>query len=491
MTAIGRFALKSETISNPSIPTFFIALSNNNTKKDQSSSLSLEELEQTWKSKKMFEKHPRFSYCISKDYFFHTKHPFSIHLKDYMKESMHYSVYRNDLRMKIENMLLHPLDLSNHGLWEGYVSSGTLGSSGAIPFSTVKLLKEQGGEDLKETVILFRAHHSMADGVSLANVITDISDESEMIQGQVSALFKKQKKKQSFWERLTRFLYKLIHFWIFGSMKALVYHGYLLLTTNAIPHSDAVTRSVSWCNAAPVEEVKQIIQMLAPGTTINDVFVSCVSAAILQQMKENQKVNDTTNNRALPPSMNIVIPVHLTGGIVPPGESMGNRIGAMVVNVPGNTNNINTPLERLTKVSQSINTLKSTPSPFLSYHLAKLFSIFSSDNNNNNNNNALTQKIIQYSNANSLCVISNVRGPTFPLHIQGKEIHSMVGFLPLPPGIPIGVVVQSYNGMISLSVTSSCEEIIPDVDRFLRLVLMEYGKLFGMARERQMAGVKV
>ena len=77
-----------------------------------------------------------------------------------------------------------------------------------------------------------------------------------------------------------------------------MYHGYLLLSTDAIKHSDKVTRSVSWYNAAPVEEVKQIIQILAPGTTINDVFVSCVSAAILQLMKQNRKVNDT--KQALP-----------------------------------------------------------------------------------------------------------------------------------------------------------------------------------------------
>ena len=90
-------------------------------------------------------------------------------------------------------MLLHPLDLSNHVLWEGYLSSGTLGSSGAILFSIVKRIREYWGKDLEETVILFRAHHSMADHVSLANVITDISDESEMIQNQVSTLFKKKK----------------------------------------------------------------------------------------------------------------------------------------------------------------------------------------------------------------------------------------------------------------------------------------------------------
>lgn len=281
-------------------------------------------------------------------------------------------------------------------------------------------------------------------------------------------------------------LYKVINFWFIGSIKALWYHGLLLLTSNSIYNNDNTattesSRSVSWCNAASVDEIKQIIKILSPGSTINDVFVSCVSAAILQQMKENNIIKSNVKQVPLPHTMNVVIPVHLTGGIIPPGESMGNRIGAMVVRIPGENATNDAALDRLSNVSKSIKTLKSTPSAFLSYYLAKFFSNISSSDNN-----TITQKIIQYSNANAICVISNVRGPTFPLHIQNKQIHSLVGFLPLPAGVPIGVVIQSYNGMLSLSVTTSDKDIIPDPDRFLKLVLMEYGKLYMEAKEKQL-----
>ena len=514
MTAIGRFALKSETINNPSIPTFFLALSDkidkntdsltNNNSSSDSSSLSIEELESTWKSKKIFEKHPRFSYCISKDpkndYFFHprthngTSKLVSLDVKDYIKESiLHYAIPRDELRYKIQSLLIKPLDISNQGLWEGVLSTGTLGSSGAIPASIVKQIKQQNSKkkakDLKETVILFRAHHAMADGVSLANVITDLSDESEMINDSIAKQMmsiKKKKKQLSFWERMLMRLYKVINFWFIGSIKALLYHGLLLLTSNSIYNNDNTatsesSRSVSWCNAASVDEIKQIIKILSPGSTINDVFVSCVSAAILQQMKENNIIKSNVKQVPLPHTMNVVIPVHLTGGIIPPGESMGNRIGAMVVRIPGENATNDAALDRLSNVSKSIKTLKSTPSAFLSYYLAKFFSSISSSDNN-----TITQKIIQYSNANAICVISNVRAPTFPLHIQNKQIHSLVGFLPLPAGVPIGVVIQSYNGMLSLSVTTSDKDIIPDPDRFLKLVLMEYGKLYMEAKEKQL-----
>jgi len=59
---------------------------------------------------------------------------------------------------------------------------------------------------------------------------------------------------------------------------------------------------------------------------------------------------------------------------------------------------------------------------------------------------------------------------------NGRNVVSMAGFLPLPPGIPIGVVVQSYNGMVSLTVTAN-RKAVPDADKFLTWMLEEYQRM--------------
>jgi hypothetical protein len=51
--------------------------------------------------------------------------------------------------------------------------------------------------------------------------------------------------------------------------------------------------------------------------------------------------------------------------------------------------------------------------------------------------------------------VSNVRGPDMALHIMGKEVKQIVGFLPPPPGCPIGIAVTSYRGQLQLSVNAS------------------------------------
>lgn len=50
------------------------------------------------------------------------------------------------------------------------------------------------------------------------------------------------------------------------------------------------------------------------------------------------------------------------------------------------------------------------------------------------------------------------------------------GFLPLPPGIPLGVVVQSYAGGMSLSITAE-KWAVPNPDTFLLWVMEEYERL--------------
>ena len=75
--------------------------------------------------------------------------------------------------------------------------------------------------------------------------------------------------------------------------------------------------------------------------------------------------------------------------------------------------------------------------------------------------------------ANTAVVMTNTWGFDGKLHINGMAVESAAGFIPLPPGIPIGVVVQSYNGTVSLSVTAErCA--VPDADQFLGWVLDDY-----------------
>lgn len=62
---------------------------------------------------------------------------------------------------------------------------------------------------------------------------------------------------------------------------------------------------------------------------------------------------------------------------------------------------------------------------------------------------------------------------------MGRPVEMLCAFLPLPPGIPISLIVTSYDGQIILSVDAD-ESIAPDADRFLDFMIKEY---CGMRKE--------
>ena len=472
MTLIGRFSLESETTANPSIPTFFIALAG-------PKPLNAQTFAQLWHDRGMEELHPRFHHRVSpthRGYFEPTQEEIDI------KDTLPPMIYREDLKHRIKTCLTHPLAVTE-ALWQVQISSGALGSSGAIPGNKATLLA-QGFPYFKESVLLFRGHHALADGVSLTAAFSDLCDEAQELRDAVQQEIQRRGgPSKTFLQKLKLYLKRMIWF-LFGSMKATMHHLYLLLFTPKNPFEELrkllqngsnTGRTVSWCDAAPLDQVKQVAKSMGPKATVNDVMVSCVTYAVARQLEQHRQtllaVNpDNKVAKTIHDTINVVIPVHLGGGVLLPGQSVGNNIGAFCAQVPGER--ILGAESRLEKVHDSLVAIKSTPAPLLSYMFAKVASTLPS---------RVTQRLFRSSQAHACVAITNNRGSPRELHLDGQSIVCIAGFLPLPPGIPIGVSVTSYDGDVSLSVTAE-PWAVPNPDEFLKWTLEEYQRLLQITK---------
>ena len=479
MTSIGRFSIKSESADNLSIPTFFLALSGQKTSRHDDAELSsvhasisgaqqkftVSDFESVWLNKDMPNRHPRFHSTVSAhdDRYFEEVHHINPGDKEYSKikaeldrhasETMHFSVYRDDLRHRIEQMLTSPIEVQDK-LWEVKISNGPLGSSGAISRAKVEAIlsninKERGsltrhdsrGDEFQrkkygagkvwsgtarkvapiESVLLFRSHHALADGASIMAALSDLSDEAEEIREEIGRVLKRWKRKGSkksllryLLSRIVRY-FKMCVWFTLGAAKAFGYQMYLQVTTRQNPF-DAVRkhaekqglllhgRSISWCDAAPLEEAKQICHAISEtngvNITINDLFVSCVTAAIVRQLNEHHEFMAPIAPHKYYPvteQINVVVPVHLRGGVVLPGESVGNRIGAFVTRCPGEMAHVGeeaaqSTTRRLLEVNKSLSYSKSSPAPLVSHYFAKFCSDYLPE--------SWTQSLFRKANAN-------------------------------------------------------------------------------------------
>ena len=530
MTNVGRFSLVSETEQNPSIPVMVLAMTGK--------PYFAEDFWRIYRERKVAEKHPRFSARLdaTRTHFVfddEESHQESASSKNNIRDRMYPQIRVAELKDRINDASLYePLDL-NSRLWEAWTATGgAVGQSGAISgdMIPVKDATKNNEKDV-ESLVLFRAHHCLGDGVSLGAVFGDLMDEGPEMQAKIQAqikIYKKKKKGTPWWKKLLFVLY----YWIWGSMKALLYQTYLFVSSwyDQYEHEDpwiilktiydekqntlisdkkqqpVPPRSLAWETIAPVDEVKKVAEFYSKlnrkengkksKITINDVFCSCASAAVVKQLAYHSAVNPTLSKQKLSlPSMNLIIPVHLQGGILLPGQGMGNKIGAMVSRIPGDRvkhkKNLDTTdrsvlaQERLIQVHSVLNARKQTPVAVLSYLMAGIMGYLSPSSSNDASTNnttgysvgssssSWTPWLFRKAHANASLVVTNVRGPEHVMHMEGRPVRAILGFLPLPAGVPLGLVVNSYDNKMSLTVTAE-EYAVPDADQFLRWVKEEY-----------------
>jgi diacylglycerol O-acyltransferase len=469
MTSIGRFSYDSETTANPSVPTIFLALTG-------PKPFTASNFIQLWQKQGLSEKHPRFEQRIdTKPGFFS---PATKPLEHRVADTMFPSLYRADLAHRMSHFLTAPLTVKE-ALWEVRVATGAVGTSGAIS----KIKSQHLPDDHTfESLILFRHHHALADGVSLAAAFVGLFEEAEELKQKVKAELKRRSKKaKSFLQKILKWLQRIIWF-CHGSIQSIFYQTRLLWGMPQNPlelvlalsgEEPEVRRTVSWCDAAPLDEVKQVAHAHGRKITVNDVWVSCVSYAIAKQLEQHRE-RLAVHGKILPvfDNINVVVPVHLSGGVMLPNQSLGNFIGAFVARVPGETS-----ADRLAEVHETLSWLKRSPVPLIGYLTARTCSLLPV---------SWTKSLFRKASANACVSISNVRSSPLKLHLDGNTVQSIAGFLPLPPGIPVGVVITSYAGSVSLTVTAQ-PWAVPDADQFMLWMLEEYQRLLrqsGVSTER-------
>jgi hypothetical protein len=515
MTAIGHFSVQSETRWNPSIVTFFMELSSGG---DQGP-LEKRHLVRLWHDRNMHTQHPRFHQTIVPNErgqlrFAETDDD---HLEEHVVQETTYPMSRADLRKRIATFQLERWNLADT-LWHLQIANQKQPSS-SLSNTTTNENETTTTSDGTKTMLLFRGHHALADGASMGAALSDLFDEGDELRESIRFMVHKMRKKwrarnilQRIWNTWIRFVRFII-----GSVRAIFYQGFLFwhtyvsdpdpwaqikavsstVVTSKTSSTDTTTgaaaaRTVSWSPVASVEQVKWIAERLnekqpeqpRAKITVNDVFVSCVTAALARQLEWHRKrlhhrviVSETTPSPSLPqqPYIHVAMPVHLKGGVVLPDESVGNNLGAVVARVPGESDSTDS-VSRLRSTSRALySIMKQTPAAFLSHLLAKSLSYAS----------AVipitwTSRLYELSNAKSICVISNNRGSPVPLHMDSRRVESLYGFVPLPPGIPVGVVIMSYAGEMYLTVTAE-PWAIPDPDQFTAWILEEYLSLLDAA----------
>ncbi len=225
------------------------------------------------------------------------------------------------------------------------------------------------------------------------------------------------------------------------------------MTAPHTPINHTITGQRIWNTALlELDRVKAIKKIT--GTTLNDVVVTICAGALRRYLDEKGELPQKPLIAMVPVS---------TRGKDEHGK-MGNKVSAMLLDI---ATDVADPVERLKVVGAHAQGGKAFERagatrafvdlwdfiPFgLANRVLRLYSRF---------------RVAEMHNPLFNLVITNVPGPQLDLFMAGHKLLATMGMAPLVDGMGLLITVLSYNGVLSISPTSS-PAVMPDLDVFSR-----------------------
>ena len=303
--------------------------------------------------------------------------------------------------------------------------------------------------------VLIRVHHSVADGIAIAQVIRSLTDDAPeptpddsergRRRGWPSTLAPITRPAGAAVTTAWRVTGAAVH-----SGRDLVAHPSRLGDVAATGWDDAATvarlvftppdartavtgetvvaKRAVW-SAIPLDDVKAVGQ--ATGATVNDVLLTAVTGALRRYLEAHGGVVD--NIRTL-------VPVNLRPLDRPVPATLGNKFGLAFLDLPVGLDN---PLARLGELSRRMAAIKHSPQGAMVFGLLAGIGLTPIP---------VEKAIVDFFTAKASAVMTNVPGPRAPWYVAGVPVAGVIGWVPRSGDVPLGVCIFSYAGNVYVGI---------------------------------------
>jgi WS/DGAT/MGAT family acyltransferase len=201
------------------------------------------------------------------------------------------------------------------------------------------------------------------------------------------------------------------------------------------------------------------------GGTVNDVILAACAGALRSLLAARGEHPDRPLVAAVP----ISVRTEADSG------AMGNKVSAMLVSL---ASTLEDPVERLRAIVAGSNHAKAQDKVFGVRQLAEWAEVVSSGLLTRGARLASRLKLLERLPPLHNVLVSNFRGPPFPLYFAGAHMLAAYPMGPIMDGAPLNITVQSYMDTLFFGLVA-CREALPevwDVARYLDDAIEELSK---------------
>ncbi len=303
------------------------------------------------------------------------------------------------------------------------------------------------------SAVLFRMHHSIADGITLTRVLMSLtsSDEThagfgapQTATGPVGLAVDVSRSAMTQGWRTLRDPSRAV-----DATAATFKGARRLLHLATIPQKPRSAlaggvgraKNVRWTDPWPLPEIKAIRR--AAGVTVNDVLLSVLADGLARYLTEEGTPLE---------SVRVMVPVNLRPLDQPLTVDLGNVFGEFIVTLP--TGDM-TPEARLARMHEIVTELKGSPEAVVAYLTLVAIGLLP---------RAVEDLSTRVFSGKVVATVSNVPGPRSTVHLAGTPVTGIIGWVPGASDVGLGVSMFSYDDRVRVGLLTDAT-LIPDPDR--------------------------
>ncbi|KAG9404596.1 hypothetical protein AC1031_004798 [Aphanomyces cochlioides] len=303
------------------------------------------------------------------------------------------------------------------------------------PLWAVHLVHEDG-----KTYALWRSHHCLGDGQSMAMFFLKLCDNGHEIEAPGAAA---PEAKIPLVTRLVLIAWSI------------ALYLYKVVRTFGIPESTQffkrpghTKKRLAYSLNMSVDETKAVGKKLK--ASINDVMLSCVASALRQLVPESERSSKMFLRAGIPISMR---------PSSDPFVTTSNAFSSLLIDLPiGDTDGV----RRTKKVVAAMRDAKFSLEKDFTLLLTKFLSLLPE---------AVMVPMARLMASRVSVAVTNVRGPPTEFYLAGAKIIHSLGFVPPPPSVNIGIAITSVGN--TLGVTAATDKSI-DASFLIRAIESEF-----------------
>jgi diacylglycerol O-acyltransferase len=220
-------------------------------------------------------------------------------------------------------------------------------------------------------------------------------------------------------------------------------------------------KRAAWSEPILLKDVKYIGKTF--NSTVNDVLLTAVAGALGRYI-------DYRGESAMDVSIRSYVPVNLRP--IQLDEELGNKLGWVFLSLPIG---IADPLERLRRVKENMDEIKSSSEPVATFGFISLLGAAPS---------WIQEIVVNFFDTKGSTIMTNVPGPQTQLYLAGEPINTLVAWVPQSGRIALGVSIVSYNSKVWLGIATD-KSLVPDPEAIIEFFHVEYNEMISLAQKVQ------